>query len=318
MDFAFTFDFDQFESIEQLTAQRQRRRSSLPPRIQSSWDSCQRSLKDHNIYTTQVSKTDHVSFSLTDATLDYLKSKSKLVAVLAALVSREPVGEGSLEAELDGQDDMGKLLTEEQVEIRNFRHRMIRTEFPELYRHIHLQVLPMEMCTSQNISKCKDVLKPLMMSTLSECFRTCLLSSAEHNQYYIMAKEIIRYLLDQRRWDELVNMLNDIPETTIQNHCDLVTLRDFILCCLAQNEGIKNNVSESWQHLLQISDPMTKLRAILGSLTLWSIDVCQYLLQNCLHIHLANSQLRKAVNRKLEEVQVYEKVNRTFQSFIYS
>ena len=291
---------------------RHRRRSSLPPRIQSSTDSSSNSPSDLRkaIYTTQVSQTDHVSFHLTDVTVNYLKSKSEFVALLASLVSRESTEDYTSEDGFGEHGSTQNTSTREQIEIRNYRHKRLTADFPVLCEYIKLKVLPLDQCKNPQIYSAEDGLKTLMMSTLSECFRTCLLSSTQHKQYYVMLQAIMRHLLDHCKWKELVDVLNDIPQSAIQSHYELVAVKDFMLCCLAQSqENCANDVRwEPWQYLLQISDPFTKVRAVLGTLTLWPVDVCVHLLRNCSQHHIPNMQLRTALMMKLEEVEVYEKV----------
>lgn len=310
MEFGVTFDFEQFENIQQFGARRQRRRSSLPPRIQST---CESSDKDHSkaVYTTQVSQVDQ-SFSLTDVTLDYLTDKSELVAVLAALVTKETDEERTPG---DVSDTTTGSVVQEQI--RNFRFNKMSADFPELYEHIKLQVLPLETCKNPELEKSDEMLKATLVSALSESFRTCLLSSPEHYRYYSMLQGVLKYLLEQRRWSLLIDVLNNIPGSAVETHQELLPLKDFVLCCLAQSvEGGAFDTSEGWRYLLQISDPMTKTRAVLGSLKLWSVDVCLQLLNDCVELGISDNILRKAVQVKTEEINVYQKVSHFFSECI--
>ncbi len=251
MEFGFIFDYDQFESVEDLTVQRQRRRSSLPPRIQAPFDGSPRATKDHTVYTTHVTHEDKASFSLTGITLDYLKSKSTLVAVLSSLVASE-----ENQSATSFHD-----LPEDQKLIRKFRLENLRTTFPKLYQHLMLQVVPVERGRNPETS---ESFQALMTSNLSEIFRICLLCSPDQKQYHLMVHRIIRHLLEQGKWDELLRMLDEIPESAVQSHEELISLRNFLLCCVAQSQGasVHTGVSEAWRYLLQITDPLMKSRAV--------------------------------------------------------
>ena len=242
--------------------------------------------------------------------MNYLKSKSEFVALLASLVSREPIEDYTQEDALEEHGSTQNTSTREQVEIRNYRHKKLTTDFPVLCEYIKLKVLPLDQCKNPQIYSSEDGLKTLMMSILSECFRTCLLSSTQHKQYYVTLQAVIRHLLDHCKWKELLDILNEIPQSAIQSHDELATVKDFMLCCLAQSQQkCSNDVQwEPWQCLVQIGDPFTKVRAVLGTLRLWPVDVCVHLLRNCSQHHIPNMHLRTALMMKIEEAEVYEKV----------
>ncbi len=277
---------------------------------------------------TNVSSSEPEGFALTEVTLNYLKSRSDLMATITSLVSKEDTDD--LEYDFNGDffkntpeasDVLLRSLSQEQIDIRKFRLKMLINNFPELLQHMALQVLPMERCRNVDLSQNENQVDALLMSSLTESFRTCLLSSPSHGQYYKMLTEVTRHLLSQMRWAEVLNMLESIPAMTYEHHADLNRLRDFILCCIGlsedQNQGhVHGPGSTNWPYLLQIQDPLTRIRAVLGSLKLWSVDVCVDLLQNSSNLNISDSHLQKAVEIKLSEMLVYQRVSWIMTNFV--
>ncbi len=317
MKFQVSFNFEQFEDIQEQLVRRHRRRSSLPPRVQSLGEQPQ---FGHRRYTTNVSSSEPEGFSLTEVTLDYLKSRSDLMATITSLVSKEDTDDLEYDLNSDffkntpeASDLLLRSLSQEQIDIRKFRLNMLNNNFPELLQHMTLQVLAMERCRNVDLSMDENQLDALLMSSLTESFRTCLLSSPSHGQYYKMLTEVTRHLLSQKKWAEVLRLLESIPATTYEYHTDLDRLRDFILCCLGLSEDGDQapghgSQSTNWDYLLQIRDPLTRIRAVLGSLKSWPVDVCVDLLQNSSNLDISDSHLKKALEIKLSEMLVYQRV----------
>ena len=259
----------------------------------------------------QTSRPENALFHLTPLTLNYLKEKDILVATLASCVSDihsplENISEEQTQGNICDTDDCDIL--------KKYRGQQLRESYPVLARHIAKQSVPLQAAKNPSLSEADNPVLSLMRYDLEESIRISILSSPQ-NASYISSVQVSLYdLVARQHWDQSLQLFRSIPSLALQNHLELAICRDFLLCCAAcpPEESEVSNVEYRWRYLLEISDPNVKARAVLGNLTLWDIETVLELLSSCLASDIPCPLLRQAVERRLQEMKVYEKVKHKY------
>ncbi|XP_071795779.1 zinc finger FYVE domain-containing protein 26-like isoform X2 [Asterias amurensis] len=325
-DFSYGYKFDYHSTPTLSTPQtlKHKRSSSQPENLAS---------------VEPLQSLPHPTFSMTESTMAYLHSKSKLVASLAGLISvavderpdrfalkKSFESSGSLTSPMGtpkslvfdegafGEDrEYHATKASSRVEMAKVLQHVMGYSTMQRYVETYLSsvVETAEAVQSEANGYLPESLSAAM--TLRDA-HSCTLANHRSDHYQAMMSYTLDYLVTHSNWMEALQLIEALPKTDSSSDWlpDLPIIRDFILCCAAQadlpQKSVDILISESWRSLLCLHDKDLCSRVTLGLLPRLPVSVCLQLLNHCVAHPASGASLRKAVCDKLEQMKTYNKI----------
>ena len=256
-----------------------------------------------------------MTFNLTPVTLDYLKVKFQLVATLMSIICSDEMDDIEYQMEEDyfedpeDQDFYQKASTESgQLDIRSYRYRSIKENYPVLGSHLLDHVIPLLEAKDPEFGKSPDIILKAMTSSLDLDTRSCVLSLPQSNTYQQTLKEIFISLWHSEKYVDILNLMNHIPAENMLHTCDWLKLKDHVAFQYVTSDSYNIDLYDMKKYLLDISDPVTQANAIFGSLVKLDVDLCLYLLKYSVRRPDVTGPLKEAIKEKLAKVETYQRV----------
>lgn len=323
-DFMVAFDF----SVLQDQAQKvkaHRRITSLPKNLSLA--------SDRSRSFSNPKRPSTPSYQLTPVTLDYIKAECPLVATLVSLVCSDDVDLDDIEEhlELDHFNDSNRLRGRTASEmslmdIRSYRYQKLTDEYPTLKRHLLNYVIPIAGAEDPQILKGRDSLLKLITSNFSEKVKACMLNLHGNWQFQTVLASILNDLVVDRKWSEILLVLDSLPVTQLRDSSFFCALHDFSLKCLVQSSFSSTKVAMATEsttpvtvvtrqkasvvvdHLHRFLCPVTMTRLLLVVYRKLPMDHGIELFQMCQHFDMTE-QMMVAVGVKLAELTMFNRVS---------
>ncbi|XP_032101933.1 zinc finger FYVE domain-containing protein 26 [Sapajus apella] len=225
--------------------------------------------------------------ALTSSTLAFLKSRSKLLALVACLGAspRLKVSKPSLWKELRGRREVP--LAAEQVARECER---LLEQFPLLEAFLLATWGPLQASSQQDQSLALNLCgwaglstvllglhSPIALDVLTEAFEESLVV---------------------RDWSRALQ-LTEVYGRDVDN---LSSIKDAILSCAAACD------KEGWQYLFPVKDASLRSRLALQFVDRWPLESCLEILAYCISDTAVQEGLKCELQRKLAELRVYQKI----------
>ncbi|OWF55424.1 Zinc finger FYVE domain-containing protein 26 [Mizuhopecten yessoensis] len=319
-DFMVTFDF----TVLQDRAQKfkgHRRITSLPKNLSLSVD---RSRSLSNPKSPVIP-----SYQLTPVTLDYIKTECPLVATLVSLVCSDDLDDIEDHMEMDyftkSETLRGRTQSEMSLmDIRSYRYQKLTDEYPTLKRHLLNYVIPIAGAEDPEILKGRDSLLKLITSNFSEKVKACMLNLPGNWQFQTVVVSILNDLLLDRKWSEILLVLDSLPPTLVRETGSFCSLYDFSLTCLVQRVFNKTKVTltpdvtsvtfvtkqaadTAMNYLRRFLCPVTMTRLLLYVYKKLPMDQNMELFQMCRHFVMVEHMIM-VVHQKLRELSMFNRI----------
>ncbi|XP_064623470.1 zinc finger FYVE domain-containing protein 26-like isoform X2 [Lineus longissimus] len=319
-DFVIRFDYTPIRLHHKLV-QQHRRGSSLPIDLEG----CKSEYLPN--VNTQVPKV----YNLRAVTLDYMKARCTLVSTLLSLICSDEIDDieenfddiwfdsSSLEKSSEKSSGTPPPVPRKRtgsdislVDVRSYRYQKLSQNFPILSHHVQENVIPLAGALQEDIANHGDPILKLLSMSIRGDIRECMLMMSSSPQFCRDVNNILNELVQNKKWLTISHVLTSLPEFTLSRNPEWTTLRDFSLCCCTKEGTPVNNSPQSrmmsWRFLQQISDPDTQVRAVLGTLKMWSVTICLELLGMCQSLQNIEARLKRAVEIQLEAMKLYQKI----------
>ncbi|XP_022094724.1 zinc finger FYVE domain-containing protein 26-like isoform X2 [Acanthaster planci] len=283
------------------------------------------------------------TFSMTESTLAYLHSKSKLVASLAGLVSMSVDDrpdrfalKKSFESSNSLTSSVGSpmsLVFDEGAfgEDREFLPDVItpRLEMTKMAQHVigystvqrYVESFMLNIVetaeTLQDKASSLNIPEGHPANTVALTMRNahaCTLANLSSDHYQAMVYYTVDHLITYSKWADALHLIYSLPKADALSDWlpQLSIIRDFVLCCAAQADlSTKKEellMSDSWRALLCLQDKDLCSRVTLGLLPRLPVSVCLQLLEHCVANPAADTSLKESVAFKLEQMKTYSKI----------
>ena len=329
-DFTYTFDFTHYASAQTAAPYSGHQRSTSLPN--------NKTIIGVNGSQTEPSKED-LLFHLSPASVSYLRSKSDLVATLASLVGvtarddppKNTTGEASTpgspvspsatpedEGEYTGQEKSespAKLDFDESIDTNPWENLI--SKFPTLWRHIQKQIVPLEVAQHPSLAclSPEELAQTFSEADMADDMRKAMLASSNGTHMGEVLLKVSKIMIQKREWLGVVNLLQSVPVQVLHSNPEIVNIHDLACCCVAYTSGLATDSTDTdsndlWRHLLQVYDPDTRGRSVLGLLKCWPVDVSVELLRGCESYHSMNPGLATAVGERLSHMLIYQQVRK--------
>ncbi|XP_070571338.1 zinc finger FYVE domain-containing protein 26-like isoform X2 [Ptychodera flava] len=267
---------------------RRRRHSSLP----------------RNITPVEIGKPSVMPlYKMTDAMMTYLKRKSTFVASLVSLLSSktESFKQASTSSESKEREN-GMGIEKRNEETMLDKMLMMVEKYPVIQRYIKTYMAT--LITVSDEMKVGPSCNPFSEMWKKDIGR-CVLSGLEANELKTLMSHTMNQLLCTKRWTDAVELLQSVCHQE-SNLTEQTVLKDFILCCAGTGTSAEQN--DNWKYLLRLTDRDLYAHTVLACLKSWPVDVCVHLLEQGLAYPPTNKSLSDAVQKKVKEMRVYQKV----------
>ncbi|KAM7159242.1 zinc finger FYVE domain-containing protein 26 [Molossus nigricans] len=234
------------------------------------------------------SPKDSSPSALTSSTLAFLKSRSKLLATVACLgASRgSKVTKPSLSwKELRGRREVP--LTTEQVARECER---LLEHFPMLEASLLAAWEPLRGSSKQEQSLAASLCGQASVSTV--------LLGLHSPVALDVLTDAFEEALVARDWPRALQL----TEVYGRDVDALSSIQDAVLSCAAACDG------EGWQYLFPVKDASLRSRLTLKFVDRWPLESCLEILAYCISDTAVQDELRCELQRKLAELQVYQKI----------
>ncbi|XP_003797422.1 zinc finger FYVE domain-containing protein 26 [Otolemur garnettii] len=234
------------------------------------------------------SPTDSSPPALTSSTLAFLKSRSKLLAVVACLGAspRLKVTKPSLSwKEFCGRREVP--LTAEQVARECER---LLEQFPMLEASLLAAWEPLQGSSQQGQSLAGSLCGQASLSTV-------LLGLHSPSALDVLA-EAFEESLVARDWPRALRL----TEVYGRDVDDLSSIQDAVLSCAVACD------KEGWQYLFPVKDASLRSQLALRYVDRWPLESCLEILAYCISDTAVQEGLKCELQRKLAELRVYQKV----------
>ncbi|XP_075386626.1 zinc finger FYVE domain-containing protein 26 [Tenrec ecaudatus] len=236
----------------------------------------------------QCSPRDSAPTALTSSALAFLKSRSKLLAVVACLgASRgaKPSKPGLSWKELRGRREVP--LTAEQVARECER---LLEQFPTLAAALLAAWKPLLGCTEPGQSLPGSLCGRASLSTL-------LLGLHSPTAVDVLS-EAFEEALVARDWLRALQLMDEYG----RDAAGLSGIKDMLLSCAAAHD------KEGWQYLFAVKDASLRSQLTLQCVGRWPLEACLEILAYCLSDSAVQEGLKSELQRKLAELRVYQKI----------
>uniref|UniRef100_A0ABM5FA00 Zinc finger FYVE domain-containing protein 26 n=1 Tax=Pogona vitticeps TaxID=103695 RepID=A0ABM5FA00_9SAUR len=239
--------------------------------------------------STLPSQNQH---TLTASTLSFLKSQSKLTAVVACLNVSKDVSkvQRTPKQSLSWMEFRGKREVPLSMEQISKECDALLKEFPFLENFLLTMCEP--LLDSQDEGKC---------SASGLCGNYCI-SLIFLGLHSYKAAEVLTETFEQalmaRDWSRALKIL----DLYSQDMEELITVRDAVLSCAAADD------KRGWQYLFPVRDAMLRSRLALRCLDRWPLEACLEILAYCASDPEVSEELRTDLQCKTRELQVYHKI----------
>nr|XP_054759360.1 zinc finger FYVE domain-containing protein 26-like [Lytechinus pictus] len=265
-------------------------------------------------------------FSMTEPTLKYLHSKSKLVASLAGVVSAG-IGENTDAFAKDksiDEDMLSSSVGSPASLVFEDTFGSDRTYNPKLSTMTkvlqHLAGYPIMQYYVQSFFS--EVLSIAGSSKGNDCLdekevRASLLADTRSKEVLGVLKEAVELLVSSCQWEAVMKLVDTI-------HClggteSYTVIRDFAAYCAGNQvkAGQMTSCSKpTWQCLLTVRNKILRDRAVLASLDSLPIEDALELLECCVLDNRKDSPLNNILHTKFQQLKMYRKI--TFYAMQYS
>ncbi|XP_045143555.1 zinc finger FYVE domain-containing protein 26 [Echinops telfairi] len=236
----------------------------------------------------QCSPKDLAPTALTSSALAFLKSRSKLLAVVACLgASRgaKPSKPSLSWKELRGRREVP--LTAEQV-ARECEHLL--EQFPTLEAALLAALKPLLGSTESGQSLAGSLCGRASLSTL-------LLGLHSPTAVDVLS-EAFEEALVARDWLRALQLMDEYG----RDAAGLSSIKDVVLSCAAAHD------KEGWQYLFAVKDASLRSQLTLQCVDKWPLESCLEILAYCLSDSAVQEELKSELQRKLAELRVYQKI----------
>ncbi|XP_036166656.1 zinc finger FYVE domain-containing protein 26 isoform X1 [Myotis myotis] len=234
------------------------------------------------------SSKDSSPSALTSSALAFLKSRSKLLAIVACLgASRgSKVTKPSLSwKELRGRREVP--LTAEQVARECVR---LLEQFPMLEASLLAAWEPLRGSSKQEQSLAASLCGQASLSTV--------LLGLHSPVALDVLTEAFKEALVARDWPRALQL----TEMYGRDMDDLSSIRDAVLSCAVASD------EEGWQYLFPVKDASLRSQLALKFVDRWPLESCLEILAYCISDTTVRAELRCELRRKLAELQMYQKI----------
>ncbi|KAK3093553.1 hypothetical protein FSP39_017239 [Pinctada imbricata] len=302
-DFMITFGYDQAGQKSGLK-KAHRRVTSLPKNLHLS--SSHSSTQEEN----------ETLYQLTPFTLEYVKTESPLVATLVSLVCTDELDE--IEEHLTDDyfsDSIRSRSSSEMslVDIRSYRYQKLTDDYPVLKQHIVTYVIPIAGAEDPEILKSGDLLLKFITSNISEKVKACMLNLHDSQQFQNVLMRMLNDLLNQKKWTQIIDVLESLPNVVLAAQAELCVLHDFVIMCFI-HEKIKKTpllskrVSEQvLKYLQRILSKDIKFHSLLLCHRHLLLEQNLTLFEICCFDSMSEEML-SIIRKKLAEMKMYYRI----------
>ncbi|XP_067895528.1 zinc finger FYVE domain-containing protein 26 isoform X2 [Heterodontus francisci] len=229
-------------------------------------------------------------YSLIPSALNFIKSRSKLLAVLVCLTATQ--GQRALKHSLSWKERLSSRSEAplEREQIAKECEQLMK-EFPVLEHFLSAMAEPFPGTQEEAAS---------LVDSLCGNPYTILLLSGLHSEIAVsILAEAFRQVLCGRQWLRALKILDLFGD---ENE-EFEKLKDILLSC-AVMEG-----KEGWKYLFRIRNAILRATLVLQCSEKWPLDACLEVLSYCLSDPSTDKrELKSDLHMKKEELQVYEKI----------
>ncbi|XP_069773187.1 LOW QUALITY PROTEIN: zinc finger FYVE domain-containing protein 26 [Narcine bancroftii] len=230
------------------------------------------------------------SYSLIPSALSFLKSHSKLLAVLVCLTATR--GQRTLKHSLSWKERLSGR-TEAPLDMEQICKECeeLMKEFPVLEHFLSSMAEP--------FPEIQEGTAGLVGSLCGNPFTTFLLSGLHSEVAVSAVTDVFRQFLSARQWLRALKIL----ELYGGESEEFVKLMDILLSCAAMEE------KEGWEYLIRIRNATVRAKLILYCIEKWPLDACLEVLFYCLSDpNTSKKELKSDLVAKKKELQVYQKI----------
>uniref|UniRef100_A0A4W3I277 Zinc finger FYVE domain-containing protein 26 n=1 Tax=Callorhinchus milii TaxID=7868 RepID=A0A4W3I277_CALMI len=228
-------------------------------------------------------------YSLIPSALSFLKSRSKLLAVVVCLTATR--GQKALKQNLSWKERLsGRTETPFDMEQISKECEQLMKEFPVLEHFLAAMAEPLQRSQEENNS--------LVSSLCGNPYITLMLSGLHSKAAVNTLIEGFRQVLSDQDWPRALRILDVYGEEI----AEFEHLKDILLSCAAvQSE-------EGWKYHFRVQNAVLRGKLTLCCLEKWPLDACLEVLSYCLSDPGTDEgELKSELHTKRKELQVYEK-----------
>ncbi|XP_029349226.1 zinc finger FYVE domain-containing protein 26 isoform X2 [Echeneis naucrates] len=243
-------------------------------------------------HSSTASSSSSNSFLLTPSALSFLKSRSPLLATLVCLSACKGEPARTQSSGWSGYFRSGRkevILDSEQI---SREADSLLKEFPVLWSYLHTMADPV---LGAPISEGEEGSAGLGSVICGKPLVTLLLSGPQEDIAQAVAAEAFQDALCSRDIGRALRLLELYGQGCIQEG----VLRDQLLACAALQGG------EGTGQLFRVQDANLRARVALQALERWPLSACLELLEFCLNDPDTMSSLRKDLELKKKELDIY-------------
>ncbi|XP_066550908.1 zinc finger FYVE domain-containing protein 26 isoform X2 [Amia ocellicauda] len=236
-----------------------------------------------------LSPDGSTQFFLTASALNFLKSRSSLLATIACLNASKgtKIAKSGLSS---WRDFRGKKEAQLDLEQISRECQQLLKEFPILQSFLNTMSEPVLGAQEEDsglvVSLCGKPVATLVFSGL-HC-RATQDVAADAFQQVLSSKDFVRAL--------------SILELYGQQSEGVDRMKDIILTCAAVEE------SEGTEHVFRVKDADLRARVVLQCLCKWALESCLEVLQYCLSDTQTAQELKEQLELKKRELQIYQRI----------
>uniref|UniRef100_UPI00398EBA34 zinc finger FYVE domain-containing protein 26 isoform X2 n=1 Tax=Pristiophorus japonicus TaxID=55135 RepID=UPI00398EBA34 len=229
-------------------------------------------------------------YSLIPSALSFLKSRSKLLAVLVCLTATR--GQRALKHSLSWKERLsGRTEAPLDMEQISKECEQLMKEFPVLEHFLSAMAEP--------FPGTQEAAASLVDSLCGNPCTTLLLSGLHSEIAVSTLAEVFRQVLCDRHWLRALKILDLYGD---ENE-EFEKLKDILLSCAVVEE------KEGWKYLFRIRDAILRAKLVLHCSEKWPLDACLEVLLYCLSDPSTDKrELKSDLHTKKRELQVYEKI----------
>uniref|UniRef100_A0A4W3I267 Zinc finger FYVE domain-containing protein 26 n=1 Tax=Callorhinchus milii TaxID=7868 RepID=A0A4W3I267_CALMI len=224
-------------------------------------------------------------YSLIPSALSFLKSRSKLLAVVVCLTATR--GQKALKQNLSWKERLsGRTETPFDMEQISKECEQLMKEFPVLEHFLAAMAEPLQRSQEENNS--------LVSSLCGNPYITLMLSGLHSKAAVNTLIEGFRQVLSDQDWPRALRILDVYGEEI----AEFEHLKDILLSCAA----------EGWKYHFRVQNAVLRGKLTLCCLEKWPLDACLEVLSYCLSDPGTDEgELKSELHTKRKELQVYEK-----------
>lgn len=259
--------------------------------------------------------SDLPKYHLTPVTLEYIKSDSPLIATLVSLVCSDELD--NIEEHLSDDyfsEHYRKRASSDisLLDIRSYRYQKLTEDYPTLKRHLLNYVVPIANAEDPDIQKSGDPILKFMTSNITEKVKACMLNLHNSRQFQNVLEVILNELFLDRKWPEIIAILDSMPLKVLRCNSVLLTWYDFALCCeihgLISEDQSRSSDNELANCLRCFKCPLVQTRTLLTVYHKLPIDSALELFELCCFYNIP-SDLRQTIQEKIDVLKMYQDVS---------